>query len=94
LTNLIKEGFHSPPQESFNLNSIPGGSPDDGDDMAPGPATPTWRWCQRRMEKQAQKAGSRKKKADDVNSFFTDLSKDVRVCDFCVEVFFILFYFL
>ena len=28
LTNLIKQGFCSPPQESFNLNDISGGSPD------------------------------------------------------------------
>jgi hypothetical protein len=26
----------------------------------------------------------RKKKADDVNSFFIDLGEDARVCDFCV----------
>jgi len=84
LINLIKEGFHSPLQESFNLNPIPGDSPDDGDDMAPGPATPDWQRRQRRVEKQAQKAGGRKKKADDVNSFFIDLGEGARVCDFCV----------
>jgi hypothetical protein len=28
--------------------------------------------------------GGRKKKADDVNSFFIDLGEDARVCDFCV----------
>jgi hypothetical protein len=80
LINLIKEGFHSPLQESFNLNPIPGDSPDDGDDMAPGPATSDWQWHQSR----AQKAGGRKKKADDVNSFFIDIGEDARVCDFCV----------
>jgi hypothetical protein len=52
--------------------------------MAPGPATPDWQRCQRRVEKQAQKAGGRKKKADDVNSFFIDLGEGARVCDFCV----------
>ena len=86
MTNLIKQGFCSPPQESFNLNDLSGGSPDGGADFdmppSPVPATPSRR--QRRLEKQAEKSGARKKKADDALSFFTDISKDERVCNFCV----------
>jgi len=36
------------------------------------------------MEKQAEKAGTRKKKADDVLSFYTDIEDGERVCNFCV----------
>jgi hypothetical protein len=86
LTNLIKQGFHSPPRESFNLNNISGDSPDGGADIdrppSPVPATPSRR--QRRLEKQAEKSGARKKKADDALSFFTDIGEDERVCNFCV----------
>ena len=86
MTNLIKQGFHSPLQESFNLNNISGDSPDGGADIdmppSPVPATPSQH--QRRLEKQAEKSGTQKKKADDALSFFTDIGEDERVCNFCV----------
>ena len=86
MTNLIKQGFYSPLWESFNLNNISGDSLDGGADIdmppSPVPATPSW--CQRRLEKQAEKSGAWKKKANDALSFFTDIGEDKRVCNFCV----------
>ena len=86
LTNLFKQGFCSPLQESFDLNNISGGCPDGGAEPSSSvPATPSQH--QRRLEKQAEKSGAQKKKADDALSFFTDISKEEGVCSFCLQVF-------
>jgi hypothetical protein len=85
LINLIKGGFHSPPDETFNLDDLSGGSQEGGDTtVAPdsGPATPGHR--HRRKEKQPQKAGSKKgKSTDDVQSFF-QVVDEKKLCKFCM----------
>jgi hypothetical protein len=88
LTNLIKGGFRSPPDETFNLHNVSDGSQegDAGATVVPDPvlATPSRR--QRRKVKQAEKAGSKQGKklpADLLCGF--DVDEDgKRVCTFCV----------
>jgi hypothetical protein len=84
--NLIKGGFCSPLCETFNLNNLSDDSLEGGADAArvpdPGPATPSRR--QRRLEKQAGKAGSRRgKSADDTVRFFK-VADGKRLCTFCL----------
>ena len=86
LINLIKGGFCSPPHETFNLADISGDSQEGGTGATtvPDPRSPTPSCCQRRMEKRAEKAGTKQGKvADDTQRFFEVVNKK-KMCTFCL----------
>jgi len=83
LLNLIKGG--SPLQETFNLAGVSDGSEGGASPTRipdTGPTTPSRR--QRRKEKLAGKAGSRKGKPDDDTQTFFQLVDGKKFCKFCL----------
>jgi hypothetical protein len=80
LTDLIQGAFHPTQTESFNLQISPG-LDDSPEGYTSGPATPTRR--QRRVQKQAPKAGSRVADRDDDVFFLFDELGEHRYCSLC-----------